>query len=473
MDRRTFLMTAAGGAVAALEGSFPRLAAASSKPWFDGTYSELPTIEQQTEGLSEEAVAAQQKPRVASGLPITGLPTEIGPHDEQIAELVKKSGAVGVAYAIAVNRKLKVARGVGYLSSHERLPATPTAPGYLGSITKPLCAMTALTLVREGKLQLDQKVMEVSPMSPLLKPGEKRQPEIDQVIVRMLMNHTSGLFNAVEVLFDREYYRHLAAQGKLQLVHGDISQYDLVRRGMATPFVSKPGTEFHYSGEGLQVLGRIVEKLTGQRLDFAMSARALQPLGIQHLASLGYLAPDVFAQIAAGRASKTNTFIPSPFNEAKKVCVSWASRPTEDLYGQQWGQADACGASMLSAVNLLRFVTFCPRLLGKELSLEAFTPPKTPPYSNGLGWGVGVDKNGHHQWGHTGAIMGCRSIGESLSENVQYAVLMAGDRDADFDKIGAAVREYGKSLRKADVDIGDWQAYGFPADKPSTPRADS
>ena len=81
----------------------------------------------------------QQKPRVAGGLPITGLPKEIGPHDEQIAELVKKSGAVGVSFAIAVNRKLKVARGVGHLSSHERLPATPTAPGYLGSVTKPLC----------------------------------------------------------------------------------------------------------------------------------------------------------------------------------------------------------------------------------------------------------------------------------------------------------------------------------------------
>ena len=433
----------------------------------------LPTFEEQTEGLSAEALAAQQKPRVAGGLPITGLPKEIGPHDEQIAELVKKSGAVGVSFAIAVNRKLKVARGVGHLSSHERLPATPTAPGYLGSVTKPLCATTALTLVRDGKLQLDQKVMEVLPMTPLLKPGEKRQPEIDQVTVHMLMNHMSGLFNAVEVLFDREYYRRQAAKGRLQLIHGDISQYDLVRRGMATPFVSPPGNEFHYSGEGFQVLGRIVERLGGQRLDYAMSTRVLEPLGVQHHASLGYLAPDVFVEIATGRASRTNTFIPSPFDEAKKMCVSWASKPSEDLYGQQWGQADACGASMLSAVNLLRFVTFGPRLLGKDLERESLTPPKTPPYSNGLGWGVGVDKEGHHQWGHTGAIMGCRSIAESLSSEEQYAVLMAGDRDADFDKICAAVREYAKSLRKTDVDIGGWAAYGFQNEKIARPGADS
>jgi CubicO group peptidase (beta-lactamase class C family) len=114
--------------------------------------------------------------------------------------------------------------------------------------------MAALTLVKAGKLKLDQKVVDVMPMEPLLKAGEKRQPEIDQVTVRMLMNHTSGLFNVVEELFDRDFYKQLADQGELKLVHGDISQYDLVRRGMARPFASKPGRQFNYSGQGLQVL---------------------------------------------------------------------------------------------------------------------------------------------------------------------------------------------------------------------------
>ena len=84
----------------------------------------------------------------------------------------------------------------------------------------------------------------------------------------MLMNHTSGLFNVVEELFDREYYRQLGAEKKLRLVHGDIEgQYDLVvRRGMSRPFVAKPGTAANYSGQGLQVLGRIIEKVSGKRL---------------------------------------------------------------------------------------------------------------------------------------------------------------------------------------------------------------
>ncbi len=207
MDRRMFLMTAAmAGASSVWDGKRSRrvktLLRLPTKPRAScRTFRGSMVLTRCCRHLKSKRPIFLRKrwPRSKSrawrvGCPITGLPKEIGPHDEQIAELVKKSGAVGVSFAIAVNRKLKVARGVGHLSSHERLPATPTAPGYLGSVTKPLCATTALTLVRDGKLQLDQKVMEVLPMTPLLKPGEKRQPEIDQVTVRMLMNHMSGLF---------------------------------------------------------------------------------------------------------------------------------------------------------------------------------------------------------------------------------------------------------------------------------------
>ena len=253
-------------------------------------------------------------------MPVTGLPLKLGKVDEQMATLVKDAGLVGVAFAIAIDRQLVVTRGYGYLSSHDRVPAAPTSPGYLGSITKPLCAMAALTLVKAGKLKLDQKVVDVLPMDPLLKDGEKRQPEIDQVTVRMLMNHTSGLINVVEVLFDREYYRKLAAAGKLELVNGDISQYDLVRRGMAKPFVSKPGAEHNYSGQGLQVLGRIVEKLSGLRLDKYLSTKTLAPLGVKHHATLSYWRRS--SRPDAGM--KTGTFIPSP-HKARRRCESWAS----------------------------------------------------------------------------------------------------------------------------------------------------
>jgi CubicO group peptidase (beta-lactamase class C family) len=463
MNRRSFLSGTTGLIISSLGDLAPNGTAAEPNSWFDPSYSVLPTPEQQTKELDATALAAQTKPRTVLNMPVTGLPSKPNKFDEQMVTLVKDAGIVGLSFAVAINRQLTVTRGYGYLSSHDPAPAAPTSPGCIGSITKPLCAMAALTLVKAGKLKLDQKVVDILPMEPLLRDDEKRQPEIDQVTVRMLMNHTSGLFNIVEDLFDRDYYRKLAADGKLKLVHDDISQYDLVRRGMAKPFVSKPGTEFHYSGQGLQVLGRIVEKISGLRLDKYLSDKTLAaaPLGVKRHATLSYLAPKEFALIAAGKASKTGTFIPSPYNGEKKVCESWAfDKPTGALYGHHWGQADACGASMLSAVDLLRFVTYCLDPLGNDLAAEALTPPKVKDTYMGFGWGVSMN-SGRYQYGHGGAITGCRAFCESTWDGVQYAVLVAGDRDKAVQKINETVVELGRSLAKAGAATVGWKRYGF------------
>ncbi|HVV98966.1 MAG TPA: serine hydrolase domain-containing protein [Planctomycetaceae bacterium] len=461
MDRRTFLLGSTGLIVSALGSRTVRAAPEKLKPWFDPSYGALPTAEQQVQHLDAAARAAQEHPRTVRDLPVTGLPLHLGEYDEQVTGVIKAGGLVGVGIAIAVNHQLIVTRGYGYLSSHDRVPATPTSPGYLGSITKPLCAMTGLMLVKAQHLKLDQKVMHVLPMEPLLKAGEQRQPEIDEVTVRMLMNHTSGLFNVVEELFDPDYYRELAAEKQLQLVHGDISQYDLVRRGMSKPFVSKPGTEYHYSGQGLQVLGRIIEKLSGQRLDKCMASKVLEPLGIKHHATMSYLAPEQFAQLVAGKASQTASFIPSPWNEATGACESWnSSQPNADFYGHHWGHADACGASMLSVVDLLRFAAFCPERLGKPLAMEALTPPPREPFSNGLGWGVSMTE-GHLQYGHGGAFGGIRAFCESTWDGIQYAVVVAGDRDEQINAIIAKTVEYGRSLRDTKAPPIGWKRYGF------------
>jgi CubicO group peptidase (beta-lactamase class C family) len=461
MNRRTFLVSAASALGLTNLTALSIRGAPLGNPSFDPSYSNLPTLAQQTKDLGAEALDAQTKSQSHDGLPVTGLPHKLSKAEEGIAAHVKASGMVGVSYAISVGKTLVLTRGLGHLSNYEKNAVTPTSPGYLGSITKPLCGVTALMLVKSGKLKLDQKVMDVLPMEPLLKPGEKRQPEIDHVTIRMLMNHTSGLFNVVEELFDRAYYKELADQRKLTLVHGDISQYDLVRRGMSKPFVAQPGKAFNYSGEGFQVLGRVIEKITGERLDKAMSSLVLKPMGVKHHATLSCLDRETYTHLASGAGSKTLSLIPSPYIAALGKCATWHfTDPIEDLYGNHWGQADACGSSMLSAVDLLRFVTFCMDPLGKELTHEALNPPEKKPGSNGLGWGVSMT-SGKHQYGHGGAWQGIRAFCESTWDGVQYAVLASADQDGPFDKLVESVASLGRALSaKKAAKIG-WQEYGF------------
>jgi CubicO group peptidase (beta-lactamase class C family) len=435
-------------------------------PWFDPNYADLPAREKQEKGLDAEAREAQSNARTVNGMPVSGLPTHAGKFDEEVAGLIRSGGIVGASLAIAVDHRLVLTRGYGHLCSHDRVHAKPTSPGFIGSITKTLCAMAGLTLVQAGKLGLDKKVVDILPLPPLLKPGEVRQPEIDRVTVRMLMEHTSGLFNVVEELFDCPYYGKLGEVGLLELVHGDISQYDLVRRGMAKPFVSKPGVEFNYSGQGLQVLGRIVESLSGLRLDQYISEKVLAPLGVKRHVSMSYLPPEQLALIDAGKASKTDTFIPSPYVEAAGRCSSWAfAEPLENLYGNHWGQADACGASMLSAVDLLRFVSSCSKLVHKDLWTASLTPPvvrgkdgKRGPDQHGLVWGVSTNA-GHYQFGHGGAWSGIRAFCESTWDDVQYAIVASCDVDDAFNKLQEHVVQFGRSLKKQKaVDL--WKSYG-------------
>jgi CubicO group peptidase (beta-lactamase class C family) len=468
MNRRGFLLGTAGVALTPLVSHAQKEAPTHQEPWFDPAYARLPTAGDLSKGLSADVLASHAKPRQIGSVPVTGLPHNLGKFDEEVATLFKESGLVGISFALAINNELMVTRGFGHLSSVDRVPALPTSLGYLGSITKPMVVMTALTLVHAGKLKLDQPVLEILPLEPLLRGDETRQPEIDSVTIRMLMNHTSGLFNYVEELFDRPYYSQLADEGKLKLVHGDVSQYDLVRRGMAKPYVSKPGERCNYSGQGLQVLGRVVEKLTNQRLDKAIASKLLAHLGIKHYANMGYLSPEELSEIDAGRASKTHTFIPSPYDETQKRSESWAyPERLEWLYGNHWGHADSCGASMLSAVDLTRFVGFCFNPLGKPLRTEALTPRMVQDEQGnqvtsgfGLGWGVSV-QNGHHQYGHGGAFGGIQAFCESTFDNLQYAYVAAGDLGEKPDQIMEKLRQLGKALHQKKAQPLGWHKFGF------------
>ena len=67
--------------------------------------------------------------------------------------------------------------------------------------------------------------------------------------------------------------RRLPSAATLHSFHGRICQNDLVRIGMREKLLFDPGQKYAYSGQGIQVLGRIVEKVSG------LQTRPLHPTG--------------------------------------------------------------------------------------------------------------------------------------------------------------------------------------------------
>jgi len=138
--------------------------------------------------------------------------------------------------------------------------ADPTRPGGrtvydLASLTKVVATTTlAMQAVSEGKLDLDAPVQRYLP--------EFRGPGKERVTIRHLLTHSSGL------RADRPLWRETPnADSALRLVN-------------ATPLDTAPGVRMVYSDLGAIVLGEVVERVLGGRLDRLAERRIFRPLGM-------------------------------------------------------------------------------------------------------------------------------------------------------------------------------------------------
>jgi CubicO group peptidase (beta-lactamase class C family) len=155
----------------------------------------------------------------------------------------------------------------------------------LYSMSKPITTVTAMMLVEEGKLALSDPVSKYIPGFAGMKVAvEKRgedgklamttEPLKRPVTIEDLMRHTAGLPYGYYGggLVNKAY----ADSG---LFNNDPSNAELVARLTALPLAEQPGTIWDY-GHSTDVLGRIIEVITGKSLFAVEQERLLGPLGM-------------------------------------------------------------------------------------------------------------------------------------------------------------------------------------------------
>jgi D-alanyl-D-alanine carboxypeptidase len=152
----------------------------------------------------------------------------------------------------------------------------------IASVTKPLVAALVLDAVRRGELGLGDDVADLLP--GVLRPGPT-------VTVRMLLDHTSGVFNAGDegdIVADIE---HLADPTLREQAHDLLARYlageavgmsdDLyVAIAETHDRYFAPGEGYHYSNVNYQLAGMVLEQVTGQPLAELFSSRMAAPLGL-------------------------------------------------------------------------------------------------------------------------------------------------------------------------------------------------
>jgi CubicO group peptidase (beta-lactamase class C family) len=168
------------------------------------------------------------------------------------------------------------------------------------SMSKPITSVAVMMLYEEGKFLLDDPVSKYLPefKNPkvLVKPpsGESYTiPAAREIAIRDLLRHTSGLtYNWNETLGSM-YTNANVAHGLLPY-DGTIA--DNVKRLAALPLLFNPGERWEYS-LGVDVLGRLVEVVSGKPLDEFFRTRIFEPLGMKD--SYFYPPDDKLARLAA------------------------------------------------------------------------------------------------------------------------------------------------------------------------------
>lgn len=224
---------------------------------------DLPTAKPETLGLSSERLER------------IGTAVQHGIDDKRIA------GAVTL-----VIRHGHVAwfKSQGMMDREAGKAMKPDAMFRICSMTKPVTSVAVMMLYEEGRFLLDDPVSKYLPefknSKVLVKPasGEPYSiPATKEITVRDLLRHTSGITYQWNEDLGPMYESAGVASGLLAY-DGTIG--DSVKHLAGLPLLFNPGTRFEYS-LGVDVLGRLVEVLSGKPLDEFFRTRIFEPLGMK------------------------------------------------------------------------------------------------------------------------------------------------------------------------------------------------
>jgi len=197
------------------------------------------------------------------GLPMK-TPRAVGMSSERLAKIdhviqrgISAGGYPGASVVVGRRGASVWQKGFGKLSWEKSSSAVSAERTIydLASLTKVVGTTTALmVLYDEGKIHLDDPV---SQYIPAFSGGAK-----DRVTLRMLLEHRSGL---------------PAGRDLWRIAHSPAEARDAV---ISTPLGCEPGRCYEYSDLGADMLGFVVEAVSGQRLDEFLEQHVFQPLGM-------------------------------------------------------------------------------------------------------------------------------------------------------------------------------------------------
>ncbi|MEL7407281.1 MAG: serine hydrolase [Cyanobacteria bacterium J06558_2] len=158
----------------------------------------------------------------------------------------------------------------GLASIEDNIPLEPGDRFEIGSITKTFTATVVLQLVEENILSLEDTITDWLPESVTA-----NILNADEINIEQLLQHTSGIPNYVEVLFEE------AASNPLVFTR-DWEPEELVELIAGQEALFEPGASFTYSNTNFLLAGMIIEAATDNNIAAEIRARIIEPLGLDN-----------------------------------------------------------------------------------------------------------------------------------------------------------------------------------------------
>ena len=349
---------------------------------------------------------------IAGALPLAAqqaAPIDVNQVDSIIRRNIADKHIIGVSVGMMQNGRVVFARGYGVANLQNGAPVTPQTMFAIGSVTKQFTCSALMMLQEQKRLSVNDPVSKYFP----------RLTRASDITLKDLGGHISGY---------RDYY-------PLDYVDREMATSEppdtIIMRYATRPLDFEPRSRWSYSNTGYLILGRVIEKVSGQPIGSFFQTHIFTPLELAHTA----YEPAPNAMLASGYTSFALSDPIAAVPEAK-------------------GWAGAAGAIWSTPTDLLSWDrSLLDHALISAPSYAVLTTPRrlTDGRSSGYGCGEGINDRGSAvTFSHGGAVSGFVAQNTVIPSTRSALVVLS---NSDFSPIGALNQELLEKLlpRSADV----------------------
>ena len=321
--------------------------------------------------------------------------------DADVEAILHRTDTPGATIAITERGRVVYSHAYGFRDREGRLPTTVDTYFEIGSITKQFTAAAILQLQEAGKLHIDDKLAMYLPNAP----------HADEVTLRQLLSHTSGL---------PEY---LDGPDIEQVAIKPATFEQLMARIAGKPLDFAPGSRWSYSNTGYILLGRVIEIVSHESYRHYVQTHLLDPAGMTHTFTVAD--ETHLPKVATGyRHRKGQIERTSPISDTFGWSAGFLVSAVDDL--EKWNRALMHGKIVTPA----------------DYALMSTSVKTTQRGDAGYGFGLFVDSiDDQPRIGHTGGQFGFTAANEYFpKQDVQIIALTNnGDDPEPGERISTAV----------------------------------